>query len=497
MELNQQHAVLRGLLPQLPPAGGTICPIVHFGVGAFHRSHQAWALQRWLNHHPEAIGHWGISGVGILPQDLAFTEKFRKQDCLYFVKRFAPDGIHHTELVAAIREMLHVSSDYPYILQRIADPVTMVISFTITEGGYNVDYSKHSFIWDTPAVQDDLQKAGHPKTVFRVLAEGLKKRRDENGAPVILMSCDNVQHNGDILKLALLEFLQRFDASLIEWVEQKVVFVKTMVDRITPAATEAQQQILAEEQGLRDECLVVCEEYFQWIIEKHPALEGLPFAAMGALLVDKVEPFEKMKLRLLNGGHSLTGLLGYALGYNTIHTAIRDEDILALFRRYCQQEVIPTLNPLPSVNYPEYVEELINRFGNPMINDSTARIISGSTDKLPKFVLPVIVDQLAGESPDIHAGVLILAAWYYYLQCEYEKNRMADVVDLQRDQLLALFGEPGWSADQFLDRVPVLQPVSKHSAVRDLFDYYVQQLRQKKMRMVINKLLHGEIRNES
>lgn len=495
MELNKKNAVLRGLV-STPPSGETTCPIVHFGVGAFHRSHQAWALQRWLKHHADTAGHWGISGVCILPQDLAFTEKFRKQDCLYFVKRFAPDGKQQAELVTAIREILHVSTDYSHILQRIADPVTKVISFTITEGGYNVDYSTHSFIWETPAVQDDLQKNGHPKTVFRVLAEGLKKRREETGAPVILMSCDNVQHNGEILKLALLEFLKKFDPPLIEWVEQNVVFVKTMVDRITPVASEEQKQTFAQEQSMRDDCLVVCEEYFQWIIEKHLALEGLPFAEMGALLVDDVEPFEKMKLRLLNGGHSLTGLLGYALGYNTIHTAIRDEDILATFRHYCLQEVIPTLDPIKSISYPEYVQDLVERFGNPMINDSTARIISGSTDKLPKFVLPVIADQLAGKHPDIHAGVLILAAWYHYLQCEFEKNRMADVVDLQRDGLLALFGEPGWSADQFLDRVPMLQPVSKYRQVRNLFSFYVQQLRQKKIRMVINMLLHGEIRNE-
>lgn len=496
MQLNYKHPGLPGFLPSAGlKKSEAPFPILHFGVGGFHRSHQAWALQQLINNRPE-FEQWGITGVGLLPQDAAFTKAFRNQDCLYFLQCFAPEGQQSNQLITAIKEMLHVAEDYETILARMAAPETQIISFTITEGGYNVDFASNSFMWHTPAVQADLQGGGLPKTVFRVLAEGLKKRMTENAQPVVLMSCDNVQHNGDILQLALLEFLKRFDPSLIDWVKQQVSFVKSMVDRITPATTQKQKDDFAKITGIADDCLVVCEDYFQWIVEKHPRLSNLPLQEMGVTLVQQVEPYEKMKLRLLNGGHSLTGLLGYALGYDRIHTAIKDDAINAVFRSYCFKEVMPTLDTIDAVSYPDYVQQLVRRFGNPMINDSTTRIISGSTDKLPKFVLPIICDQLQRKIPHIQFGVLILAAWYHYLNAEFKKDQMEQVQDLNRDLLLTLFKDPAWSADQFIDRLPMLHSIKPEPLVRHLFIKYVHDLQQQDMRILINQLLQENDKNE-
>jgi mannitol 2-dehydrogenase len=490
MQLNYQNTTVQGFLPSsMLKKGGPPYPILHFGVGGFHRSHQAWALQRLINNRSQEYGKWGITGVGILPQDLSFAKKFRRQDCLYFLQRFTPEGRQHTELISAIREMLHVSEDYETILARIAAPQTRIISFTITEGGYNVDYANNQFIWDTPAVQSDLLREGLPQTIFRVLAEGLRKRMMENDSPVVLMSCDNVQHNGNILRLALLEFLKQFDPAILEWAQQRVIFVNTMVDRITPATTQQQRDDFAKITGIHDDCLVVCEEFFQWIVEMHPALSEIPLQDMGATLVKEVAPYEKMKLRLLNGGHSLTGLLGYALGYDRIHTAIKDGAINAVFNRYCSDEVIPTLDTITGMNYAEYVQQLIWRFGNPMINDSTARIILGSTDKIPKFVLPVITGQLERKNPQIRFAVLILAAWYYYLESEFKKNEMEAVQDLNRELLLSFFKEPAWSAGQFLDRLPMLHSIRQSPLVRDLFQKYIHDWQSRDFRFLINQLL--------
>ncbi|MFT4094150.1 MAG: mannitol dehydrogenase family protein [Niabella sp.] len=489
MQLNYKNAALQELLPDpLLKRGDPPFPILHFGVGGFHRAHQAWALQH-LQNQAQEFRHWGITGIGILPQDIPFTKAFRQQDCLYFVQQFSPDGQSSTRLVSAIKELLHVSEDYETILARIAAPQTRIISFTITEGGYNVDDTNHTFMWDTPAVQADLLREGTPKTVFRVLAEGLKKRMAENSGAVVLMSCDNVQHNGDILRLALLEFLKRFDPSIIDWVEQQVSFVKTMVDRITPATTQKQKDDFAKIKNITDDCLVVCEDYFQWVIENDRRLSGLPLQGMGATLVEQVAPYEKMKLRLLNGGHSLTGLMGYALGYDRIHTAIKNDGINAVFRRYCSEEVIPTLGPVAAVSYPDYVQQLLSRFSNPMINDSTTRIISGSTDKIPKFVLPIISDQLKKNTPQIRFGVLILAAWYYYLDLEFKKNQMGEVQDLNRDLLLVLFKEPSWGPDQFIDRLPMLHSVQQEPAAKNLFMKYMDALGKRDMRFLMNQLL--------
>lgn len=226
MVLNYHNARLKGLLPigfsknAKPPY-----PILHFGVGGFHRSHQAWALQQLLNKHPAKFSNWGITGVNVMPQDLAFVKALRAQDGLYFVQRYAPEGTQTTELITTIKEILHVAEDYDTILQRIASPETKIISFTITEGGYNVDLSQNRFIWETSTVQEDLKKQGIPKTVFRILAEGLKLRKEACDEGVVLLSCDNVQHNGDVLRLALLEFLHRYDPSMIDRVQQKAAFI--------------------------------------------------------------------------------------------------------------------------------------------------------------------------------------------------------------------------------------------------------------------------------
>lgn len=482
MKLNFKNAEAKNLLEKRPAnrRDRGPYPILHFGVGGFHRAHQAWALQQMQS---KAIAgadfeDWAITGVSVLPADKGFVEAFRGQDCLGFVQRFDPDGNHKVSLLESIREILFVEQDYSTILACIAASETKVISFTITEGGYNVDYNQHRFIWGNPAVQEDLLKGHVPKTVFRILAEGLKKRKEVGNAGIVLMSCDNVQHNGAILKFAFLEFLKKFDPALISWAEDNVSFVSTMVDRITPVTTSLQKEDFAREYDFEDNCLVVCEDFFQWVIGKDPRLEGLPYAKMGATLVDDVAPYEKMKLRLLNGGHSLIGLLGYALGYDSIHTAISDDLIGSVFRRYTSEEVIPTLAPIEGVDYPGYVDQLAWRFSNPMINDSTLRIISGSTDKLPKFVLPVILENLSGSAiaPQIKWGVLIVAAWYYYLLTESKKNRMQDVQDLNKSTLLSLFERPGFDPEMFIKEDPLFEGLREHTVARMLFTSYTHAL---------------------
>lgn len=500
MKLNYENAVSAGLLDASQKNKQMATPpILHFGVGGFHRAHQGWALQNLQHQFPGTYDVWGISGVCIMPGDLPFVEAFRSQDCLYYVQSFAADGEQSDSLVSVIKELLHPANDYAVILARIASKETKVISFTITEGGYNVDYNKPSFLWETPAIQNDLKRAGHPETVFRILAEGLRKRMEMNGSAdesgIILLSCDNVQHNGDILKFALLEFLEKFDQALISWVEENVSFVKTMVDRITPATSIRQKEAFAATHLLEDNCLVVSEDFFQWVIEKDKRLEGLPYPQMGATIVEDVAPYEKMKLRLLNGGHSLTGLLGDLLGYDRIHTAISDPLVSTVYRRYCTEEVIDTLDDLKEVDYEQYVTKLISRFSNPMINDSTERIISGSTDKLPKFVCAVMVDQLAGPKHQIKWATLILAAWYCYLDNAFKKDQMAGVIDLNRADLLRLFSRKDFGPAEFLDNVPALAALREDAAVRKLFVQYVQALLpsdQDQKRLFIQQLLETE-----
>lgn len=477
MELNRSNARAADLI-KVPAHQGhkPAAPILHFGVGGFHRAHQAWSLQQMINKGVPEAEKWGITGVCVLPTDQAFVDAFRKQDCLYFVQSFAANGHTEVRMVETIRELLFAKEDYKTILSRIMDLETKVISFTITEGGYNVNFNQHCFIWETPEIQEDLSKTAAPKTVFAILAEGLRKRMEAEAGGIALLSCDNIQHNGDILKFALMEFLKKYDPGLMSWLEKHVSFINTMVDRITPTTSVSQKNAFAKQNDFEDNCLVVCEDFFQWVIEKDARLDEVPYTQMGATLVDDVAVYEKMKLRLLNGGHSLTGLLGYALGYDRIHTSISDPAIREVFRQYSENEVIPTLSLIDGVSYQDYVDKLMIRFSNPMINDSTCRIISGSTDKLPKFVISVIEDQLPGDNGNIKWGALILAAWYFYLKSAFDKNSMQDVLDLNRDELLKRFSAPGFNAAAFIQEDPLFSNLKNYPLFCGLFIEYVQQL---------------------
>ncbi|HTN37489.1 MAG TPA: mannitol dehydrogenase family protein [Arachidicoccus sp.] len=489
--LNKYHTgAFKAARPEVKEGGDSMKVILHFGVGSFHRAHQAWALQNALNNKLTSQDNWAITGVCIMPQDIGFIEQFRRQDCLYFVQTSSPEGKKNTQLVASIKQILHAKEDHQSIITHIVSSDTKIITLTITEGGYNVDFAGNTFLWDNAAIQKDLKREGQPKTIFRFLADGLRKRKEENGAKIVLLSCDNIQKNGDVLKFALLEFLKKYDPNLIPWVVENVAFIKSMVDRITPAATADQKDIFAELNEVQDNCLVICEDYFQWVVQYHPQLTGIPLEEMGATIVEDVEPYEKMKLRLLNGGHSLVGLLGYCLGYDRIHTAVKDKHIDILYDRYARNEVIATLDPIEGIDYEVYLKNLKSRFSNPVINDPVDRIISGSTDKIPKFILPVMENQLSGDSGQIKIGTLVLCAWFYYLNAEFNKNKMQDVVDLQKEQLLSIFQNEEQAQTRFIDWFSLLCVLAKNGNFRSLYEAYMEVINSSSIKSLVEQIVN-------
>lgn len=398
--------------------------IVHFGVGGFHRSHQAYAMQQLIQKDP-ASAAWNICGVCIMPQDKAFVESMRKQGLLYTLRIAATGEAEKVMVMDVITELLFGPEEAEKVIGKIAADTTTLISFTITEGGYNIDEATGAFNTAHPAIQHDLQENNRPVTVFGYLARGLKKRSQLHGQPLTLLSCDNIQGNGDILKSSLYSFIKLYDPALISYLDENILFPNSMVDRITPVTQPADRAGLLSQYGYQDDCLVVCEPFFQWVIEDHTASGFPPLGEAGADLVQDVAAYERMKLRFLNGGHSLTGLIGKAMSHNYIHDAIADKEISALFDQYHVKEVQPGLEPLKGVDYSRYSSQVKHRFGNAMINDSTDRIISGSTAKIPKFVLPVISAQLANGATPV-AGALIIAAWWHYLDMQVQQDAPID-----------------------------------------------------------------------
>lgn len=440
----------------------TSAAILHLGVGNFHRSHQAYAVQRLRELDPQAYAHWRIVGVCFLPSDLPLVEQLNQQQSAYHLKMGSPDGREELYPIDAIQAVLHATraQDAEEVVQRIADPDTKVISLTITEGGYNIDFDQMTFDFSDPAIVHDLENREQPQTVFGFLAKGLLARMQRGGGGITLLSCDNILKNGRVLQLALTSFLERYDASLLDWVRAQVVFPNSMVDRITPAATPKDRAEVEQQFGVADPCLVVAESFFQWVIEADQESFLYPLHQVGVQFVADVDPFEEMKLFILNGGHTLTGLLGDALGHKLISDAVVDPWIAAVYDRYVQEEVIPVLHPISGVDFAAYYTVIKARFANTLIKDTTARIIFGSSDKIPKFILPVI-ERLALRNAPAPMATLIVAAWWYYLHREYNKSELVDVQDRLQAVWLELFRDEASSAASFIGYVPVFGDLAK------------------------------------
>lgn len=477
---------------QLPPLPESELPpaILHIGVGNFHRSHQAYIFQKLRTFNPVLYGNWSVTGVCFLPSDRDLVEKLRRQDGLYHLKMGAPSGDETVCLIDSIRSILHIEdqSDYPTVLEKIADPDTKIISFTITEGGYNIDFDEYTFNLNNPLITIDLQNKQHPKTVFGVLAKGLAMRKERNARAVTLLSCDNILKNGHALKFALMSFIEKYDQSLLEWVNSNVQFPNSMVDRITPAPTEKELELFKDRYGISDKCLVVSETYFQWVIEAGKESVLYPLSEVGVEFVPDVHPYEEMKLSILNGGHTLVGLSGDALGYELINQAIGEASISNLYDKYIFKEVIPVLKAIENVNFEAYYAVVKERFANLLIRDSTARIISGSSDKVPKFILPVIEDGLKHGSNQIEIGGFIIALWWFYLNRQFTKNGMADVADNLNEVWMDIFKDADRSALDFISYRPVFGALASETKFVDLYKSYIRQLKLKDVKKVIEEL---------
>lgn len=386
--------------------------IVHIGVGGFHRAHQAYLvnclLQRGL------AKDWGICGVSLLPNDRKIYDVLSEQDGLYTLMIPNTDGDFSAEVIGSIVELLYAPENPDAVLQKIADESTRLVTLTITEGGYNFT-SDGNFNWDNDTILWDLQHPDQPKTVFGYLYAALKLRRVNGTAGLTIQSCDNMEHNGDVIRRMLYAFISKADPDMISWLDEYIAFPNSMVDRITPVTTDNLKVTLVEKFGIQDAWPVVCEPYYQWIIQDSYAAGRPEWEQAGVQLVPDVTPYEKMKIRLLNGGHTLIGLTGYLLGYQYIHESVTDPVIADLLKKYMDEEVTPTLDHVQGVDLPAYKNILIQRFRNPFIKDEVGRIISGSSAKFPKFILPVVLDRLSdGQSVEIAA--LIVACWYQYLK---------------------------------------------------------------------------------
>ncbi|NHZ42275.1 mannitol dehydrogenase family protein [Massilia aquatica] len=412
--------------------------IVHIGVGGFFRSHQALYLDDLLR----LPGHaeWGYCGVGLLPIDAAMRDAMLAQDCLYTLVERSAQG-DTARVVGALLEFLYAPDDPQAVLEKLADPGTRIVSLTITEGGYYVNQGDGSFDAGHPDIVHDLAHPHAPRCCFGYLAEALARRRERGLAPFTVMSCDNLQSNGDITRAMLLAFTQLRDPALSAWLAGHCAFPNSMVDRITPATTGEHRQLVRDQFGLIDAWPVMAEPFKSWVIEDHFPGGRPAWELVGAHMTDDVLPYEKMKLRLLNAGHQSLCYIGMLLGYEYAHEAMADADIRQLFASMMDIEVTPLLPAVDGIDLTDYKRTLIERFANPAIGDQLLRIGTDGSARMPKFVLPSVRDQLERGGP-IALLSFTVACWFRYLSGSDDQGRPLTLIDPLSAQLreLALRG---------------------------------------------------------
>jgi mannitol 2-dehydrogenase len=379
---------------------------------------------------------WGVSGVGLLASDRRMHEVMTAQDCLYTLVIKHPDGSLHPRVVGSIIQYLFAPDDPEAVLELMADPGTRIVSLTITEGGYPVHPVTGEFDADEESIQGDLLAGSTPCTAFGFITEALSRRRERGVPPFTVMSCDNIPGNGDVAHKMISAFARLKDPELADWMDREVSFPNSMVDRITPVTTEADRVLLAERFGVEDAWPVVCEPFIQWALEDSFSAGRPPFQDVGVQMVHDVEPYELMKLRLLNASHQALCYLGYLAGYRYAHEVCQDPVFTSFLLGYMDHEATPTLAPVPGVDLQQYKLQLIERFANPEIRDTLARLCAESSDRIPKWLLPVIREQLA-TGGEIARSALVVAAWARYAEGQDEQGQPIEVVDRLRDQLIA------------------------------------------------------------
>jgi mannitol 2-dehydrogenase len=408
--------------------------VVHFGVGGFHRAHQAMYLDTLMG-EGEALD-WGITGVGVLPGDRRMHEVLHAQDCLYTLVVKDPDGTMHPRVIGSIVDYLFAPDDPEAVLRAMTDPATRIVSLTVTEGGYHVNQATGEFDATDEGIRRDLEDGAVPGTAFGFIVEALRRRRAEGVDPFTVMSCDNIAGNGEVAHKMIGAFARLKDADLAAWIEEHVRFPNSMVDRITPVTTDHDRELLAEQFGVEDGWPVVCEPFTQWALEDHFSCGRPPLDDAGVQLVPDVTPYELMKLRLLNASHQALCYLGYLSGYRYAHEVCSDQLFVGFLLGYMDEEATPTLEPVPGVDLETYKHKLIERFANPEIKDTLARLCAESSDRIPKWLLPVVRDELAAGGP-IRRAALVVAAWARYAEGEDEDGQRIDIVDNRKESVMS------------------------------------------------------------
>lgn len=469
-----------------PPAG-----IVHLGLGNFHRAHQAVYTASAIKANG---GDWGI--VGVANRSSTIVDAMREQDMLYTVVEISPDGSKYS--VPGVHSTAFVAAQEPErLLAAIGSQETKIITLTVTENGYTYLPSTGALNLQDATIQHDLKNSRHPRTAIGQIVRGLQERLKSHAQPVTILSCDNLDHNGQHTERLVREFAAQLpaeeQADLIDWLDENVTFPSSMVDRIVPATTDEYRHMVHSQAGYSDSVPVPAEPFSMWVIEDR-FIAGRPYwEAGGVIFSSEVARYEKLKMRLLNGTHSLIAYLGALSNAATIPDSIRNEPIESAARSILRNEYLPSVLVPTGVDVRNYESQLFSRWRNTALGHKTSQVGSDGSAKLrqriPEPALELLnagtmphylaltvagylscVAPLKGFDPGQHAAAMEDPARALFSQFAEESNDGTDLVEKVLGQY-RLLGDELANRKDFIDRtgelIDVIRRHGPHAAIRD------------------------------
>ena len=462
--------------------------IVHFGIGNFHRAHLAVYLDDLFN---EGLDHdWAIIGAGVTPSDEAMQARLAQQD--YLTTVIEQDADRSTARVIGSMIDFIPPSDTDRLHATLIDPAIRIVSLTITEGGYFLNAATGAIQVDHPDLVHDERTPDAPRTVFGHITKALRFRHSRGIAPFTVLSCDNVPHNGAVVRAVVIAIAGQANTAFARWIETEVSFPNAMVDRITPATGERERAAVVVQFGIADRAPVFCEPFRQWVLQdRFPA--GRPaFDRVGATFVEDVTAHEQMKLRVLNGSHAAIAYPAALLDIHYVHDAMQTRAVRRYLDKLARDEVIPTVPPPPNTDIGAYFDQIVHRFANPKIADTIARLCMDGASRQPKYILGSIRDRLNADA-SVDGLALESALWCRFCTGRTDSGKVTEPSDKRWSDLTRRAAMATSDPDAWLGIGDVYGETGRHPRFREAFAHALGSLGAKGTLSTLQAYADGEL----
>ncbi|SFI65003.1 mannitol dehydrogenase family protein [Jannaschia pohangensis] len=460
--------------------------IVHVGLGNFHRAHMALYLHDLFQKGRDL--DWAIVGAGVRPADSVVRADLAAQDWLTTVCELDPAG-DRAVVTGPMIDFLPVEEGNGPLIRRMTDPAIRIVSLTVTEGGYYVD-SSGAFDVDHDDIRHDAANPDTPRTVFGAIIAALRARKAAGITPFTVMSCDNLPENGHVARATVTGLARLIDADTANWIDKAVAFPCAMVDRITPATSDREREMIARTYGIEDRRPITCESFRQWVLEDSFSAGRPAFEDVGVTITPDVSPYELMKIRILNGGHAAMAYPAALLDIHFVHDAAVEPLVRGFLDKLEREEIIPTVPPVPDTDLATYYARIGERLENPGVADTIPRLCQDGSNRQPKFILPTTRDRLA-DGGGIEGLSLVSALWCHYLCGLSEGGRTIAIDDPSADRLRAAAIAARTDPRAFLDLDFVFGDLAQNAVFADSFARHLRALQQDGTAKVLRGYIDG------